>query len=79
MIANWLCEHDSTGSLAALKIPTAENLSDLLPDFVTGGEFQTKAHAAYYRLVKGLHFILYFLFLSSFLVMVCNTRPDQAV
>ena len=65
MIANWLCEHDSAGYLAALKIPTADNLFDLLDDFVTGGEFQTKAHAAYYRLVKGLHLHLVFPFLVN--------------
>ena len=43
MLVDWLREQISAGYLELVKIPSAENVADILTKIITGGEFSNKA------------------------------------
>jgi hypothetical protein len=43
MLINYVREHISSGLIALTKVPTADNVADILTKIITGSEFTSKA------------------------------------
>ena len=44
MLVDWIREQVVHGYVELFKVPTADNVADILTKIITGGEFHTKAH-----------------------------------
>ena len=44
MLVDWIREQVIHGYVELVKVPTGDNVADLLTKIITGGEFQSKAH-----------------------------------